>query len=142
MKDSKRYNKALADFMKAKAKNMPSVKTYFTAKDALDIMKWSNVLAKQAWYILNKRIKNSIIAGLPGYTCPYCIVDNIRYEAMGWKSCNACLYGKRHGQCDDDNSDFYQIMHNFIITGIYTRDIFPHTFYDKLIERLKKKYKL
>ena len=95
----------LVEIMELKAE-FASMPEFFTEEDRTDLLSWSDEKAKvviQAMSDINF-IKD-------GDTCPWCIsnIDSIYLKSQ----CTHCEYGKRHGICDNFNSDYRSAIKNY-----------------------------
>jgi hypothetical protein len=93
----------IMDYMTIKRDHLhPS---YFKSDDALAISNWSDTRVEQVYeklieYIGDEDNSDSL---LRYRACPFCIDVNITYE---FTKCSDCSYGKIHGYCHNDDSDY------------------------------------
>lgn len=76
---------------------------YFTNDDAIAIMEWPNSVAYEVVRLIKLYLKKRVIDCKPVYfserACPFCI----RFKQH---ACVDCSYGKKHGICTNENSDY------------------------------------
>lgn len=93
----------IMDYMTIKRDHLhPS---YFRSDDALAIGNWSDarvelVYEKLIEYIGDEDNRGSLLSSK---ACPFCVDVNITYELT---KCSDCSYGKIHGHCHNDDSDY------------------------------------
>lgn len=78
-----------------------TIPEYFTKEDADDIRGWGPHLSQDIWIDICEYVSPDKPLFLGG-TCPFCV----KSELTGGVICEDCGYGKRHGICDDSDSDF------------------------------------
>jgi hypothetical protein len=76
--------------------------SYFSEDDINDILQWKEEDAQRVWNMIVENTEDFIMDVFGTDFCPFCIYT----EGMDDDSCSNCSYGKRHGECDNDNSDW------------------------------------
>lgn len=102
----------LIQFCKNKAKHLPEPwnEKYFTEEDLEEIKQWDNDTASKVWSILDKETNGH------DYTlCCWCVLVGSDENDASWvpeeEDCKAlCGYGKRHGICYHDDSDYQSLV--------------------------------
>lgn len=86
----------IIEYMKCKG-SLTSPK-YFTDEDEQDIKSWERDRIKLIWNKITRLESSDRF-----YTddCPFCIYQNSK-----GRTCSSCSYGKRHGICNNTDSDW------------------------------------
>ena len=130
---------ALVMFMQEKAKLLEEYninpEVYFNNKDMYDILRWNKEDVEHVWWKLKKNIAEKRAYGLGGDVCPFCIYYKLHSNLI----CVNCSYGKRHGICENDNSNMELIKKYIQAKGITFGKIFSNCWYISKIEEIETK---
>jgi hypothetical protein len=84
-------------------KNTTLHESYFTEKDKQDILSWNSEDAKTVWKTMMVNLDHPDAGDIFGTDfCPFCIYNDILENS----ECESCSYGKNHGLCDNQGSDW------------------------------------
>lgn len=103
------YREKIIEFMKRKAGIIsdhgvdPSL--YFDTEDEREILLWHEHDARRIWENMKISFPNVNISYM-GHICPFCRYSS---EILFTTGCDSCPFGKNHGICDDENSDYRKI---------------------------------
>jgi hypothetical protein len=106
------YKKKLILFVKLKNLYVNCDIDYITKKDIEEIDIWPERICKKIYkyivdFIYTIDDTDKIIFNIK--TCPWCLYD---YYNFGYDSCIGCVYGKRHGICYKDDSDYKKFVNS------------------------------
>ena len=84
---------------------------YFNEEDKQELLALSDELAMRIMRIMLEVKKYSARYYIGAGTCPFCIIvrgfDASRFDLM---DCSGCSYGKRHGICNDEEGNDYEVF--------------------------------
>jgi len=107
------------------------LKPYATREDIRDLIEELNELSyeqvKRIYLFirslirdvrLNPECKVNLALGFDG--CPFCLINRLHFfsDFKRDPTCLSCLYGRRHGMCTEEDSDFMRIKERLIATGM------------------------
>jgi hypothetical protein len=122
------YQQKLVDFMFAKAKVLKignAYPNYFTNDDAIEILNWSDEEAKYVYIKIRKELQKGIESDV--YICPFCVLQlTIAHKQ---DMCAGCIYGKRHGICVQQWSDYNQFKKKYTSIVTWLRGTFNYNKY-------------
>ncbi len=122
-------------FMLSKAERVKEIcdVEYFTDEDIESIRRLDKDRLKFVWEMIMCYV-DDFEHGLGYGTCPFCIYYCVKSIGAYFESdCEKCPYGKLHGICKKEDSDFQKIIksNNFYII------MFSNRFYKKLIQDIE-----
>jgi hypothetical protein len=104
---------------------------YFTDEDIESIRMLDKDKLEFVWGVIRWHVDGFLIKGLKSCTCPFCIYYRVNSIMTFFRSdCGKCPYGRLHGICGNDDSDYKKIVRskNFSIA------MFADEFYKGLIQ--------
>lgn len=102
-------------FMEGKQRALEAVlgeANYFNALDRRELSGWSEDSVERVWRVLDRNSKKSRIISDTDF-CPWCIRT----------VCSDCGYGRRHGICVEEGSDYADLSDNGIVRLLQGRGI-------------------
>jgi len=143
--DDYSHNRWLIDLMKYKQEIL-AVALYINEKDEKAIYAWKPERAFAVRIFIEECIASEIVEGLSYKTCPFCIYhriyqfDKIFIRKNYNMNCSGCDYKKRHGKCNDSNSDFSKIKDSRGQFNIINNRL-PRLAYVKIVDNLNEVHK-
>ena len=132
------YRERLVQFEKAVAQKLyksgliDNINNYFNEEDEADIMSWDEMEAKKIYNKICEWANNKLrVGGLRVGYSPFCLYVK--------RNCNKCGFGKRHGECGDDESIMGKIDKKFMIEN--TDNILTQSFYKNVIRQIEEMIK-
>ncbi len=106
---------------------------YFTNDDIEYIRAMDKDKLELVWDMI-KYYVDDFKYGFGCHTCPFCIYCSIYHDGCIFKIlCILCPYGKVHGVCDDDDSDFRKIINS----KNFSHSMVTNEFYKGLIQEIE-----
>lgn len=143
----KKYNEALSDFMKDRAKWIHDLlniaeELYYNEQDREDILKWDKTIARSIWKSMKQNVRKKNTCGIHHEVCAFCVL--LKFEKLKRDACVQCSYGSRHGLCGSKSvkNDYTRILEIFDSYGESHRQVFNSRYYKQLIKKIERKNRL